>query len=289
MTQRRQLEHRLAGMAEIGEIMHSMKNLAFMETRKLARLLPNPQALVRQTEAVAADLLAFRPDLLPAAAPAHRVFLLLGSRRGFCGDFNERLIERWRVEQADRQPHSSAVIAVGHKLVARLHAATAVVGLDGADVAEEVPAALAAIVAELTAQQQRHPVLTLTVLWHRGRGPAATVRDLLPPFAAPRPSTATPAFAPELNLPAEDFLLGLVEQYLFASLHAMLYESLLAENERRVRHLDGAVRHLEERSATVQRRVRALRQEEIIEEIEVILLNAAGPEQRRHGGDEPPG
>ena len=53
-----------------------------------------------------------------------------------------------------------------------------------------------------------------------------------------------------------------------------IFESLLAENERRVRHLDGAVRHLEERIAAIRRRVQALRQEEIIEEIEVILLSA---------------
>ena len=72
-----------------------------------------------------------------------------------------------------------------------------------------------------------------------------------------------------------DFLLELGEQYLFVALHAMLCESLLAESERRVRHLDGAVRHLEEQLATLQRRVQTLRQEEIIEEIEVILLNAA--------------
>ena len=36
-------------------------------------------------------------------------------------------------------------------------------------------------------------------------------------------------------------------QSVYAALHGVLFESLLAENERRVRHLDGAVRHLEQR------------------------------------------
>jgi F-type H+-transporting ATPase subunit gamma len=68
----------------------------------------------------------------------------------------------------------------------------------------------------------------------------------------------------------------LTDQYLYAALHSLLYRSLAAENEQRIRHLEGAVRHLEEQEAGLQRRIRALRQEEIIEEIEVILLNAVG-------------
>ncbi len=83
-------------------------------------------------------------------------------------------------------------------------------------------------------------------------------------------------FPPLLNLEPQRFLLGLIDQYLYAALHALLYQSLEAENERRIRHLDGSVRHLEERAAGLQRRIRALRQEEIIEEIEVILLNSVG-------------
>jgi F-type H+-transporting ATPase subunit gamma len=92
---------------------------------------------------------------------------------------------------------------------------------------------------------------------------------------------------PLLDLPPRQFLLGLTEQYLYAALHAVLYQSLAAENQQRIRHLDGAVHHLEERSAALQRRIRALRQEEIIEEIEVILLNAVGlvePSQPRDPG-----
>lgn len=56
----------------------------------------------------------------------------------------------------------------------------------------------------------------------------------------------------------------------------------MAETQRRVAHLDNAVRHLDERLDALQRRSNQLRQEEIIEEIEVILLGAAelGPGPR---------
>jgi F-type H+-transporting ATPase subunit gamma len=58
----------------------------------------------------------------------------------------------------------------------------------------------------------------------------------------------------------------------------------MAENLRRVRHLEGAVRHLDDKSATLQHQSNALRQEEIIEEIEVILLSASSLDENRYKG-----
>jgi len=53
----------------------------------------------------------------------------------------------------------------------------------------------------------------------------------------------------------------------------MLYNSLMVENLHRMAHLEGAVKHLDDKSAELARQCNALRQEEIIEEIEVILLS----------------
>ena len=276
MTQRRQLQDRLVRLGESGEIIRSMKNLAFMETRKLDRLIEHLRGVVRQIDAVAADFLAFHPETLPAAPPSYRVYLVVGSRRGFCGDFNERLAARLQRELMETDAAQAGVIAVGHKLCLRLGADPAPEAqLDGADVAEEIPSVLRAIVDELDRQRKRHGVLALSVLYHQAAAPEPLLEPLLPPFEAHRGQSPPQGFAPLLNLAPRDFLLELGEQYLFAALHAVLCESLLAESERRVRHLDGAVRHLEEQLATLQRRVQRLRQEEIIEEIEVILLNAA--------------
>jgi len=57
----------------------------------------------------------------------------------------------------------------------------------------------------------------------------------------------------------------------------------MSENHQRVDHLEGAVKHLQEESTRLIRTGNVLRQEEITEEIEVILLNADnafGPEKR---------
>ena len=220
--------------------------------------------------------------------PAHRVYLVIGSRRGFCGDFNERLMARLRRELADERDAQSTVIAVGHKLCIRLEGDTGfAAGLEGADVVEEIPSVLRAIVAELDAQQARHGAVTLAAIYQESAATEPRVEELLPPFEVHRRERPRHAFPPVLNLEPRDFLLGLGEQYLFAVLHAVLYESLLAENDRRMRHLDAAVRHLGNRSEEILRRVRALRQEEIIEEIEVILLNAVQLDDG--GGPSAPG
>ena len=79
---------------------------------------------------------------------------------------------------------------------------------------------------------------------------------------------------PLLNLSPQALLGELTDHYLFAALHAMLYTSLMIENQHRASHLDGAVKHLDDESDKLARHCNVLRQEEIIEEIEVILLSA---------------
>jgi F-type H+-transporting ATPase subunit gamma len=89
----------------------------------------------------------------------------------------------------------------------------------------------------------------------------------------PRPARRF-SFPPRLNLRPVQRLPKLVDHYLTAVLHEVLYSSLLAENQRRLLHMDGAMRRIENDLAQLKTRYNALRQEEIIEEIEVILLSA---------------
>jgi F-type H+-transporting ATPase subunit gamma len=150
--------------------------------------------------------------------------------------------------------------------------------LEGGDVAEELPQVLRKIVATLDRQPTRQAISALIVFYHNGQEQVPLRRQLLPPFTHLNGSSEE-GFPPLLNLVPQHFLLGLIDQYLYTALHGLLIQSLYAENERRIRHLEGAVRHLEERAGGLQRRIRALRQEEIIEEIEVILLNTIGLEE----------
>ena len=274
MSRRRDLEHHRHSLGEIREIMNSMKNLAYMETRKLARFLPAQQAVVKSIETMAADFLSFHPGILAEAAETAPVFLMIGTERGFCGDFNHALMDRLATVTQAETAAQPRLLAVGHKLHPLLEEDDRVAAfVEGASVVEEVPAVLQRLVNELASLQGRHFGLSLYGIYHDDNGIA--VNRLLPPFQQQSNDPLSYADPPLMNLPAEELLIDLTDHYLLAALHRMLYTSLMVENRRRVTHLEGAVKHMDEESNELTRQCNTLRQEEIIEEIEVILLSSA--------------
>jgi len=271
MTRRRELERHRTSLAEIGEIMGSMRTLAYLETRKLTRFMAAQQAVVESIEAVAADFLSFHPDMLSDDADLEPVHLLFGSERGFCGDFNRVLVAQLDAATRDR---AGRLIAVGHRLHLLLDQYPAKpLLLDGPSVAEDVPTVLQAIVEALDGVHERLGAFRLVCLFQSPQG--VQTEHLLPPFTAHRETPMPRTEPPLLNVGPQSFLLDLTEHYLLAALNRILYASLLLENQHRMAHLDGAVRHVDEATQDLARRCRSLRQEEIIEEIEVILLSAA--------------
>ena len=276
MSRRRDLERHRNSLTEIGDIMNSMKTLAYMETRKLSRFLDAQHAVVRNIETAAADFLSFYPQPLPADGTGMQAYILLGAQRGFCGDFNHSILNQLdaalRQEAAADKP---VLIAIGHRLCTLLGQDTRIAArIDNASVVEEVPYVLGRIVHELSSLQNDAHVLDVYGLYHSGEG-AVAMRKILPSFHGDPQQTQRHAYPPLLNEAPQQFLARLTDNYLFAVLHEMLYTSLMAENQQRVKHLDGAVKRLEDKSEKLARRCNALRQEEIIEEIEVILLSAA--------------
>ncbi len=279
MSRRHDLERHRRGLADIRGIMNSMKTLAYMETRKLAHFLDAQRAVVRSMEEVAADLLGFHPELLPPVTGGVHVDLLIGTERGFCGDVNHRLLARLEASTERAPSPGSPLIAVGRKLNGLLaEGPHRPVRIDGASVAEDVPDLLSRIVAEVRNLQDRHGELVVNCLYQDPGGELVS-RQVLPPFLALEASHPAFAHPPLLNLPPADFLAELAEHYLFATLHDILYTALAAENRERVTHLETAVNRLDEQTDRLKRQMNGLRQEEIIEEIEVILLSAGNLER----------
>jgi F-type H+-transporting ATPase subunit gamma len=275
MTRRRTLEQRRHSFGEIRNIMNSMKTLAYLEIRKLGRFLDAQRTVVAHVETVAADFLGFHPEVLPPPdGSARTVCLLLGSERGFCGDFNEALLERLAGFITERRLDSPLLLVSGRKLVTRLGADTRVAAaFDGASTVGEVETTLHAVIRALAVLQAQHGSLALSVFHHDPDDRQVIVTGVLPPFERYRDAAPRFAHAPLTQLRPQAFFGALLDHYLYSVLHEIMYVSLMAENLRRVRHLEGAVRHLDEKSSALLRACNALRQEEIIEEIEVILLS----------------
>jgi len=288
MTRRRKLERHRQSLAEIRDIMNSMKTLAYMETRKLARFLDAQHAVVQSIEDVAADLLSFYPETLPEAKETTPVYVLIGSERGFCGDFNHALYKYLESALQEHSPGTPVLIAIGRKLYTLLEGEVRVAAqIDGASVVEEVTSVLSQAVRELSSLQEQNHILAVCGLYHGGQD-GIVMQKLLPPFQHCLHQMPYFPHPPILNQSPREFLAELTDHYLFAALHDMLYTSLMAENHQRVAHLEGAVKHLDDESAELARQCNVLRQTEIIEEIEVILLSAASlgdnPEFRNNVG-----
>jgi len=252
VTRRRAITGHLETMGEIRGIMAAMKNMALAEHRKVGRRLEAQGRALRGIEAAAGDFLAFYPQPAPPPEALAPVWLVVGSERGFCGDFNE-VLAREVLARAEGEPGPAPVLlAVGYKLGLRLDGRPGVARLlDGAGVADEVGGALAGVVAALRELEAERGPLAVTALHH---DPDA-------------------GYPPLIHLAPEDLFARLVDQYLLAALTEVFLSSLLAENQQRMRHLEGALRRLDEHRRELALKANALRQEEITEEIEMILLN----------------
>jgi F-type H+-transporting ATPase subunit gamma len=270
MSLSRELQLHITQLQEIRSILNAMKNLAFMEVHKLLRFKTMQGQAVANIERVTLDFLDFYPCRESHNDSAMQVYIVLGAERGFCGDFNESLL------QVVENQACTGIIAIGSRLCNRLEGISPeiIATLEGANVAEEVPHIINRLIDTLDALYGKIiSNLNLTIIYHDDSAHQINQLQLLPPFPEQQQDTFQYRYPPVLNLAPGDFFADLVDHYLLAMLHQIFYISLNTENQRRLQHLEAAVNHLDDQSTQLLRKSQVYRQEEITEEIEVILLN----------------
>ena len=316
MAFRHDLEAHRGKLQDIRSIMHSMKTLANMETHKLERRIQAQQAIANNITAMATDFLNAYPQASrtysdnSANQPTNQIVLLIGSERGFCGDFNGQIWQAFQTgflkesENGTGSEHESGyktepdnspqVIAMGGKLQTLLSSVTHssysesqpdIHPLQGADVTEEIAHVVELIALTLdklqTSNDSSKP-RALFAIYHDQAQQKVLTQQLLPPFTelfepfndkGSNNQKKTASVEPILNLKPVDFYFELTEQFIGHSLQRILTGSLMAENQSRIQHLENATRHLDKKTEELLIKSNALRQEEIIEEIEIILLN----------------
>ena len=270
-----ELSQRHARLQEISGIMTAMKSLSLVEARKLARFIGDQQRMRDNIAAAAADFLQFYPDTDTGAGDARAgaaTLVLIGSERGFCGNFNERILQA--LDRLAPEHGAASLLVVGHRLSTRLAEHPRVVArLDGPTVTEDVPAVLDLLVDAL---QGLRPAASagataLLCLGHDQHGEPVLTQWL----PLPRPEMpARRADAPQLQLAPAAFYSELLEQFLIAALHGELYTSLAAESHQRLAHMEHALERLDQTLARLALKRNALRQERIVEEIEIMLSSA---------------
>ncbi|MBZ0106860.1 MAG: F0F1 ATP synthase subunit gamma [Sulfuricella denitrificans] len=272
MSKRREVQKRISTLNDIDGILTAMKSLALLEIRTLTGFLEAQRRVVASMEAAAGHFLAFHGKDMQMARPRVELLVLVGSERGFCGDFNEQLLDALKT----RAPGNFTLIAVGRRLDAGLeNDARRMAQVEGATVAAEIHPTLERLSAQL-ASLHRGPEkapLRLSALYHCDETRQVRMRQLLPLAELPAGKPASP-YPPRLYLTPPEFYAELTDHYLHAVLYEIFYSSLMVENRRRLEHMDSAIRRLEKNQDTLRLKYNGLRQEEIIEEIEILMLSA---------------
>lgn len=277
MTRRAQVQRHLAVLDDIDGIMSAMKNIALMETHKLARFLTHQHRVLASIEAAAVDFLSHHPEIGYRPQPeVPGVVVAIGSQRGFCGDFNDSLAHAVLQHRRELVTAPLGALVVGRRLAAKLGKEPGnTTSFDGPSVAEEVQPVLHRLMtalSELQAGTRRDEPIPVTVFAHREGEAHVGARSILPAAAAASAASKFP-YPPLLNVVPRTFFAELAHHYLWAQMHDMFYGSLMAESRRRLQHLEGATKRIQDKTALLQQKLNRLRQDEITEEIEVILLS----------------
>ena len=265
MLHKREVDLRRESLTEIRAILGGMKSLSTIEAHKLGRYTTAQHRVCASVTAAVEDFLRHHPLPLPSVA-AQDIWLVIGTERGFCGPLNDSLIAA-----LEKSVEGAAVIAVGSRLSARMQDIDCR-QLTGASVADEITAVLQSIVEALYAMRTEHGLPRLQALYHLPTRSDPVRTRILPPPRVSRRAAPVVGYAPWLNVSPPEFLADLIDHYVFSTLHGILFDALLCEHLARIEHLNAAVQRLDDKLEELKRIGDRLRQEEITEEIEIMLL-----------------
>lgn len=263
MSQLREIEARLALFDELSGILLAMRSFAVAELHRVTKRETAQQQVVQSLEISLDDL----ADSLPKPADGildksrHDIWLVFGSMRGFCGSFNEDVIRLWRIESHQTAP----VILVGE----RLHGwvtdeIRAVQKLSGANGGLDAPTTIERILVAVESIRS-HDQFGLMACFRDEQ--SASCRRLWPLSSriSGKKNSQPFTYAPLATVAA-----GVAQHFLFHSLLALLLRSIRVENHMRLMQMETALQHLQKGGEELQRQRNRLRQEEIVEEIELM-------------------
>ncbi len=264
MTQRREIEGTLALYEDLSGILGAMRSFALAELHRVMKREASQRQVVTALTGTMQDVAAYLRPQLPAA---HDIWLLFGSVRGFCGSFNEDVARSWRMANTSGQP----TIVVGERLFALLQDEAEIISIPGADGALDAASVIDQIVLEIGRTQKKLAKPSGLVACVRDEE-GARVQRLLP-FPVGLSGANMP---PLVHAPAAEVATGVAEHYLFHSILSMQFLSIRVENHMRLMQMENALRHLERSGDDLKRLRNRLRQEEIVEEIELMARKRTG-------------
>jgi F-type H+-transporting ATPase subunit gamma len=263
MTQRREVEGRLALYDDLSGILGAMRSFALAELHRVTHREQAQQQVVQSLTEALQDMASFLPQQHDARGD---IWLLFGSVRGFCGSFNEEVVHAW--QQASKADFP--VVVVGERLESTMPDSPAIISVAGAEGTLDASMAIDRV---LVAIQQARQIAGDRC------GLVACIRDeegarmqRLLPLPLSHDNNPVP---PLMNEPAVSVASGVAEHFLFHMLLSLQLLSIRVENRMRLMQMENALQHLEHGREDLNRQRNRMRQEEIVEEIELMSRSRA--------------
>lgn len=272
-------KERVQSLEEIKEIISAMKNLSILEINRVSRYLSHQKKIVEMIETSAKDFFSFyhvSSPLFSKEKPEHggqsekkgEVYIAIGSERGFCGGFNDSVANAV-LEMGESAP----IIAIGRKLHDRLEDYIGEKELiDGAESIEEIDSVLSRLIHILA----KFAGFKWVLIYNEEIESRFVLRTIRPYELIARVGRVDYPAPPLINGDPGQTFIQLLDQYVFALLYSAFFISYMAENRQRLNHMDGVESRIKKRLDRYYVKLNNLRQEDITEEIEVILLNLDG-------------
>lgn len=262
-------------------VVSTMKTLSAVRITQYRRSVAALRESTRTLELAAQALLSLRPDLLPVrdAPPDSPVaMVVLGSDRGLCGPFNERISRHAAGMLAARTPegHRPSILAVGRRLDARLRAAghEPAARVDPPGNVDTIDDAVVEVLAYLDQWQAAGRAERLYVAYNRptrGAGYESLGVRILPIDGSwlerlrdrEWPSNRLPIALGDTG----ELLRGLIRQFIAHTLVQAFAASQASENAARLAAMDAAERNIDERLEQLQTAYRQARQNAVTAEL----------------------
>lgn len=262
MMQRKEIESKLTLYNELKGILGAMKSFALVELRKLTKR----EGAENIAMSLASEALQIMSPALPKFPDKYcDIWILFGSARGFCSSFNEDIVRIWQ----EQNGNACQTIIVGERLASLIPESEMITYIPGANGSHDATDVITNLVSKIEETGKRKGQKFGLIACLHNKQLANTHRLL--PFITP---ANTSKELPLTNEPPETVATSVAEHYLFHSMFALLLQSLYVENHMRLMQMESAIKHIDDKLEAMQIMRNRLRQEEIVEEIELIAGSA---------------
>jgi F-type H+-transporting ATPase subunit gamma len=284
MKSSRELETKRKGYRSVLGIVNAMKALSSTNIRKGAPALGYCRRY-REFMEGSASVVAGLPGVRVFSPEGGRLAVLFGSQFGLCGSLNARVLQAADEEDGFRDGFAGRVY-VGRRLYGQLGdeeaAAARWVDAPGSvdGLYETVSEALGLVYGMYEAGAYGE-------LWFVNPAFAAAAleirqRRVLPPPFSPDERTEGP---PLIYMEPPELMEGIIREYVFIELYAAALETVMAENEVRLRSMDFASRNIKKKMQELAVAFNYAHQEEVTDELLEIIAGseAARAKEKRRG------